>query len=91
MVYAEPALLSSRANDPVLRIEIFQGEKKNIKDLSIGSCSYLWFRRIREIFLLMGKDRDAFTKVDMKLAREDMIETCDQYLESELVRVRMSR
>jgi hypothetical protein len=31
----------------------------------------------------MGKQNDAFTRFDMELARTDMIQTCEQYLESE--------
>ena len=66
----------------VLPTRIFQAKIISVKDLSQGLCSYLWFRRIKEIFLVMGKQNDAFTRFDMDLARADMLQTCAQYLES---------
>ncbi|CAF3043356.1 unnamed protein product [Rotaria sp. Silwood2] len=69
--------------DLVLPTKVFQAKKNSVKDLSQALCSYLWFRRIKEIFLVMGKQNDAFTRFDMELARNDMIQTCEQYLESE--------
>jgi hypothetical protein len=58
-------------------------KKKSVNDLSKTNCQHLWFRRIKEIFLVMGKQNDVFTRFDMELARKDMIQTCEQYLESE--------
>ena len=73
--------------DLALPTKIFQAEKVSVKNLSQGLCSYLWFRRIKEIFLVMGKQNDAFTRFDMELARIDMLQTCDQYLENERPRL----
>ena len=69
--------------DLALPTKVFRAKKTSVNDLSQGQCSYLWFRRFKEIFLLMGNQNDAFSRFDMDLARNDMIETCDQYLESE--------
>ncbi|CAF0941147.1 unnamed protein product [Rotaria sordida] len=69
--------------DLVLPTKVFQAKKTSVKDLSQALCSYLWFRRIKEIFLVMGKQNNAFTRFDMELARNDMIQTCEQYIESE--------
>ena len=69
--------------DLVLPTKVFQAKKTSVKDLSQALCSYLWFRRIKEIFLVMGRQNDAFTRFDMELARKDMIQTCEQYIESE--------
>ncbi|CAF1053788.1 unnamed protein product [Rotaria sordida] len=73
--------------DLVLPTKVFQATKKSVRDLSQGLCSYLWFRRIKEIFLVMGKQNDAFTRFDTELARNDMIQTCEQYLENERPKV----
>ena len=69
--------------DLVLPAKVFKAKKTSVNDLSQAACSYLWFRRIKEIFLVMGKQNDAFSRFDMELARTDMIQTCEQYLESE--------
>lgn len=69
--------------DLVLPTKVFQAKKTSVKDLSQALCSYLWFRRIKEIFLFMGRQNDAFTRFDMELARKDMIQTSEQYLENE--------
>jgi len=69
--------------DLVLPTKVFKAKKTSVNDLSQAACSYLWFRRIKEIFLVMGKQNDAFSRFDMELARTDMIQTCEQYLESE--------
>ena len=74
--------LTSDEVDLVLPTKIFDGNKTSVNDLSQVLCSHLWFRRIKEIFLVMGKENDPFTSFDMKLARADMIQTCDQYLDS---------
>jgi hypothetical protein len=69
--------------DLVLPTKVFKSKKTSVNDLDQAVCSYLWFRRIKEIFLVMGKQNDAFSRFDMELARTDMIQTCEQYLESE--------
>ena len=69
--------------DLALRAVVFRAKKTSVNDLSQGACSYLWFQRFKEIFLLLGKQNDAFSRFDMELARTDMIQTCEQYLESE--------
>jgi len=69
--------------DLALPTKVFKAKKTSVNDLSQAACSYLWFRRIKEIFLVMGKQNDAFSRFDMDLARTDMIQTCEQYLESE--------
>lgn len=69
--------------DLVLPTRVFKAKKTSVNDLSQAACSYLWFRRIKEIFLVMGKQNDAFSRFDMELARTDMIQACQQYLESE--------
>jgi hypothetical protein len=80
-----PAPVSSTSDeaDLVLPTKVFKTKKTSVKDLSQAACSYLWFRRIKEIFLVLGKQNDAFSRFDMELARTDMIQTCEQYLESE--------
>lgn len=75
--------ISNDETDLVLPTKVFQAKKTSVKDLSQALCSYLWFRRIKEIFLVMGRQNDAFTRFDMELARKDMIQTCEQYIESE--------
>ena len=69
--------------DLVLPTKVFKGKKTSVNDLSQAASFHLWFRRIKEIFLVMGKQNDAFSRFDMELARTDMIQTCEQYLESE--------
>ncbi|CAF1462059.1 unnamed protein product [Didymodactylos carnosus] len=74
---------SSDEADLVLPTKLFTAKKTSVNGLSQAACSYLWFRRIKEIFLVMEKQNDAFSSFDMELARTDMIQTCEQYLESE--------
>ena len=81
----------TRDTDLVLPTKVFKAQKKSITDLSQAACSHLWFRRIKEIFLCMGKQNDAFTRFDMDLARTDMIETCEQYLESQRPNVNINQ
>lgn len=69
--------------DLVLPTKVFKAKKTSVNDLSQAASFHLWFRRIREILLVMGKQNDAFSRFDMDLARTDMIQTCEQYLESE--------
>ena len=81
------ALATNDETDLVLPTKVFKAKKTSVNDLSQAACSYLWFRRIKEIFLVMGKQNDAFTRLDMEIARADMIKTCEQYLESERPRL----
>jgi hypothetical protein len=74
---------ASDETDLALPTKVFKAKKTSVNDLSQAACSYLWFRRIKEIFLVLGKQNDAFSRFDMELARTDMIQTCEQYLESE--------
>jgi hypothetical protein len=69
--------------DLVLPTKVFKAKKTSVNDLSQAACSYLWFRRIKKIFLVWGKQTDPFSRFDMELARTDMIQTCEQYLDSE--------
>ena len=69
--------------DLALPTKVFKAKKTSVNDLSQAACSYLWFRRIKKIFLVWGKQNDAFSRFDMELARADMIQTCEQYLDSE--------
>jgi len=78
---------TSDETDLALPTKVFKAKKTSINDLSQAACSYLWFRRIKEIFLVLGKQNDAFSRFDMELARTDMIQTCEQYLESERPKV----
>lgn len=71
-----------------LPLKLFDGKKQSLNELSEESMSYLWLRRIKEIFLRMadGKDNrddDRFVEFDMDLARIDLMSTCDRYIENE--------
>ncbi|CAF1148691.1 unnamed protein product [Adineta steineri] len=71
-----------------LPLKLFDGKKQSLSELSDESMSYLWFRRIKEIFLRMddgkdGQEDDPFVEFDMSLARTDLMKTCDRYIENE--------
>jgi hypothetical protein len=72
-----------------LPLKLFDGKKQSLNELSEESMSYLWLRRIKEIFLHMadGKDEeeedDPFIEFNMNLARTDLTNTCDRYIENE--------
>ncbi|CAF1343170.1 unnamed protein product [Adineta steineri] len=73
-----------------LPLKLFDGKKQSLDELSEESMSYLWFRRIKEIFLHMDytKDNqadDPFIEFDMDLARVDLINACDRYIENERI------
>ncbi|CAF3778658.1 unnamed protein product [Adineta steineri] len=73
-----------------LPLKLFDGKKQSLSELSEESMSYLWFRRIKEIFLRMddgkdGQEDDPFVEFDMNLARIDLMNTCDQYIENERI------
>ncbi|CAF3276257.1 unnamed protein product [Rotaria sp. Silwood2] len=65
-------------------LKIFDGTKKTITDISEQSRSYLWLRRIKEIFLQMGTTDEPFVDFDMKVARTDLLTTFDVYLQNDL-------
>jgi hypothetical protein len=71
-----------------LPLKLFDGKKQSLNELSEESMSYLWLRRIKEIFLHMGdgkdeQENDPFVEFDMNLARTDLVNTCDRYIENE--------
>ncbi|CAF4071804.1 unnamed protein product [Adineta steineri] len=73
-----------------LPLKLFDGKKQSLDELSEESMSYLWFRRIKEIFLHIDytKDNqadDPFIEFDMDLARVDLINACDRYIENERI------
>ncbi|CAF1548832.1 unnamed protein product, partial [Didymodactylos carnosus] len=64
-------------------MKIFDGTKSSLNYLTQQSCAYLWFRRIKQIFLQMGKNiSDPFVQYDMEIVRDDIIEAFDQYIAS---------
>ncbi|CAF1076505.1 unnamed protein product [Didymodactylos carnosus] len=67
-----------------LPLKIFDGTKTSINDLTEASITYMWLRRIKEIFLAMSKrrDDDPFVEHDLVIAKEDMHQTCTRYIES---------
>ncbi|CAF1457258.1 unnamed protein product, partial [Didymodactylos carnosus] len=67
-----------------LPLKIFDGKKASISDLNQASSSYLWLRRIKEIFLVFGTiaENDPLTIHDTKNAREEMMETTNIFLEA---------
>jgi len=71
-----------------LPLKLFDGKKQLLNEISEESMSYLWVRCIKEIFLHMGdgkdeQDDDPFVEFDMNLAKTDMANTCDRYIENE--------
>ncbi|CAF1256342.1 unnamed protein product [Didymodactylos carnosus] len=67
-----------------LPLKIFDGTKTSINDLTEASITYMWLRRIKEIFLAMSKrsNDDPFVERDMAIAKADMHQTCTRYIES---------
>ena len=79
---------SELVDQAFLPLKLFDGKKQSLRELSEETMSYLWLRRIKEIFLRMadGKDYqdfDRFVEFDMDLARTDLMNTCDRYIENE--------
>ena len=75
-----------------LPLKLFDGKKQSLSELSEESMSYLWLRRIKELFLHMAdgkdeQDNDPFVLFDMNLAKTDLINTCDRYIENERIAV----
>ncbi len=72
-----------------LPLKLFDGKKQSLGELNAESMAYIWLRRIKEIFLHMstGKDdgNDPFIEFDMNLAKTDMANTCDRYIENERI------
>lgn len=71
-----------------LPLKLFAGKKQSLSELSEESMSYIWLRRLKEIFLRMsdGKDEqndDTFVEFDVSLAKTDLANTCDRYIENE--------
>lgn len=71
-----------------LPLKLFAGKKQSLSELSEESMSYIWLRRIKEIFLRMGDSKDEqnddpFVEFDMNLAKTDLANTCDRYIENE--------
>jgi hypothetical protein len=72
-----------------LPLKLFDGKKQSLDQLNAESMTYIWLRRIKEIFLHMDagtndKD-DPFIEFDMNLAKTDMANTCDRYMENERI------
>ncbi|UJR12748.1 hypothetical protein I4U23_016922 [Adineta vaga] len=89
-----PILSGSNAQDSeiidqsFLPLKLFDGKKQSLNELSEESMSYLWLRRIKEIFLRTAdgkddRDNDRFVEFDMDLAKIDLMNTCDRYIENE--------
>ncbi|CAF4703057.1 unnamed protein product [Rotaria sp. Silwood1] len=71
-----------------LPLKLFAGKKQSLTELSEESMSFLWLRRFKEIFLRMGDGKDEqvddpFVEFDMNLAKTDLANTCDRYIENE--------
>jgi hypothetical protein len=75
--------------DNHLPLKLFDGKKQSLDELNAESMTYIWLRRFKEIFLHMnnGEDdtngTDPFVEFDMNLAKADMADTCDRYIENE--------
>jgi len=75
--------------DNHLPLKLFDGKKQSLDELNAESMTYIWLRRFKEIFLHMnnGEDdtdgTDSFVEFDMNLAKADMADTCDRYIENE--------
>ncbi|CAF3331514.1 unnamed protein product, partial [Rotaria sp. Silwood2] len=67
-----------------LPLKIFDGKKASISDLTHASSSYLWLRRIKEIFLMFGTNAedDPLIIHDTIYARNEMMETTEIFLEN---------
>ncbi|CAF2711151.1 unnamed protein product [Rotaria sp. Silwood2] len=75
-------------NEDSLPLKLFAGKKQSLTELSEESMSYLWLRRIKEIFLRMGDGKDEqvddpFVEFDINLGKADLANTCDRYIENE--------
>jgi hypothetical protein len=74
-------------------LKLFDGKKQSLDELSAESMTYIWMRRMKEIFLHMNNSKnendeiDPFVEFDMKLAKADIDKTCDRYIENERITV----
>jgi hypothetical protein len=72
-----------------LPLKLFDGKKQSLDELNAESMAYIWLRRIKEIFLHMNTGRDdendPFVEFNMNLAKTDMANTCDRYIENERI------
>jgi hypothetical protein len=70
-------------------LKLFDGKKQSLNELNAQSMDYIWQRRIKEIFLRMNIGRDdkddSFVEFDMNLAKADLANTCDRYMENERI------
>jgi hypothetical protein len=70
-------------------LKLFDGKKQSMNELNAQSMAYIWQRRIKEIFLHMNIGRDdkddPFVEFDMNIAKIDMANTCDRYIENERI------
>ncbi len=70
-------------------LKLFDGKKQSLNELNAQSMDYIWQRRIKEIFLRMNIGRDdkddSFVEFDMNLAKTDLANTCDRYMENERI------
>ncbi|CAF3290464.1 unnamed protein product [Rotaria socialis] len=79
------------AEDNYLPLKLFDGKKQSLDELNPESMTYIWMRRMKEIFLHMNDGRnnndeiDPFVEFDMKLAKADITKTCDRYIENERI------
>ncbi|CAF2031712.1 unnamed protein product [Rotaria magnacalcarata] len=79
------------AEENYLPLKLFDGKKQSLDELNPESMTYIWMRRMKEIFLHMNDGRnnndeiDPFVEFDMKLAKADITKTCDRYIENERV------
>jgi hypothetical protein len=67
-----------------LPLKIFDGKKASISDLNQASSSYLWLRRIKEIFLVFGRnaENDPLVIHDTNYARKEMMKTTEIFLQN---------
>ncbi|CAF1503578.1 unnamed protein product [Adineta ricciae] len=75
--------------DKSFPLKLFDGKKQSLDELNAESMTYIWLRRFKEIFLHMndGEDDhdevDSFVEFDLNLAKIDLANTCDRYIENE--------
>ena len=85
--YIKPNIEATEENS--LPLKLFDGKKQSLNELNAASMAYIWQRRIKQIFLRMNVGRDdkddPFVAFDMNLAKTDMANTCDRYIENERI------
>ncbi|CAF4091354.1 unnamed protein product [Rotaria magnacalcarata] len=75
-------------DESCLPLKLFAGNKESLSELHEEFMTYLWLRRIKEIFLHMGdgkneQDDDPFVQFDMNLAKTDLANICDRYIKND--------